>query len=750
VRAFLGLRARLAATVLACLGVALVVGAQAAQAKVWHVNDVGDPGSPSGVCSPADCTLRAAIGNAQNTDTVEVPAGDYQLNPGNGPLNVMRSFTIAGAGAGKVTIDGKDATKVFYIQSDTVVTLQGVTVTRGNVGTSPSSGSEGGDIENNGTLTVRNSRIKNGTAFVGGDLYTTTSGGGVGVLNIVNSTVTGGTGAQSGGGVDYDLNTGGTIEGTTISNNQIINSDNSGGGGLYDRSNGLTIVNSTITGNTVNNSGFGGGIYDDDDFSLSIYDTTIAGNSNKNASNFYSLLPSPLRPPGLISTVPGFENTIIADPLGGGVNCSDGGTGIFPVSLGHNLESDPGGSCQFTSTGDQVGVDPQLRPLANNGGPTRTMALRTGSPAINGGATVKGLSTDQRGAPRPQPKNGAPDIGAYEYGAIVDLSISETAPHPVTVGHNLKYNLAARNNGPTQDGALGVRVTTRLPSSVSFASSSGACTNASGTVTCDLGTIAHGATKHVTITVVPQKVGFPVDKSSVSSGARDPKPANNRARLTVAVQDKPDAQTKASSGRTYHGAILHAKVRANNAQTVYHFEYGPTMSYGSTTTTGPAEGLSSIPVALPVSGLHPGRTYHYRIVATNTVGTSVGSDHTFFTYFLPVLHVSPARIRPGGHLRVYGNAGECPEGHTVTLLSTAFSYAHHYQGKGAIYTTVHHHGFFSTTTRIPSSRHRGTYPVSGLCGHFSGSAGDPGSAAAPARAAATRGLPMWSGRLRLS
>jgi hypothetical protein len=57
-------------------------------------------------------------------------------------------------------------------------------------------------------------------------------------------------------------------------------------------------------------------------------------------------------------------------------------------------------------------ADPKLGPLADNGGPTKTMALLAGSPAIGGGAGCP--STDQRGEPR----KGACDIGAYQHGAL--------------------------------------------------------------------------------------------------------------------------------------------------------------------------------------------------------------------------------------------------------------------------------------------------------------------------------------------
>jgi hypothetical protein len=99
-------------------------------------------------------------------------------------------------------------------------------------------------------------------------------------------------------------------------------------------------------------------------------------------------------------------NTILAGNSPG--NCS--GT---ITDAGHNLSSDS--TCAFTSVGSLNNTDPKLGPLADNGGPTLTMALLPGSPAINAGDTAAAPLTDQRGFPRPSGL--AADIGAYEYAA---------------------------------------------------------------------------------------------------------------------------------------------------------------------------------------------------------------------------------------------------------------------------------------------------------------------------------------------
>jgi hypothetical protein len=125
---------------------------------------------------------------------------------------------------------------------------------------------------------------------------------------------------------------------------------------------------------------------------------------------------------GLVFTV---HDSIVAGNLGttGQPDC----LGSF-TSSGYNLES--AADCAFSSAGDKQGSNPQLLPLAANGGPTNTMALNPGSPAIDAGdPACPPPGTDQRGVNRPQ--GARCDIGALE--AVSAATVSLPAP-PVT-GH---------------------------------------------------------------------------------------------------------------------------------------------------------------------------------------------------------------------------------------------------------------------------------------------------------------------------
>ena len=87
------------------------------------------------------------------------------------------------------------------------------------------------------------------------------------------------------------------------------------------------------------------------------------------------------------------------------------------VSRGHNLIGNTDGSSGWVGT-DLLNVDPKLGPLQDNGGPTLTMALLPGSPAIDAGSNdliPPGVLYDQRGPGFQRIVNGTVDIGAYEF-----------------------------------------------------------------------------------------------------------------------------------------------------------------------------------------------------------------------------------------------------------------------------------------------------------------------------------------------
>jgi len=118
-----------------------------------------------------------------------------------------------------------------------------------------------------------------------------------------------------------------------------------------------------------------------------------------------------------------------------------------------------------------------------------------------------------------------------------DMAITKTAtPNPVTEGTPLTYTLTLTNNGPAS--ATNVTVIDTLPSVVTYLSSTtsqGSCSEAGGTVTCVLGSMANAGTATVTILTIPNQSGVIVNTATVTADQTDPNLANNTATQSETV-----------------------------------------------------------------------------------------------------------------------------------------------------------------------------------------------------------------------
>jgi uncharacterized repeat protein (TIGR01451 family) len=135
------------------------------------------------------------------------------------------------------------------------------------------------------------------------------------------------------------------------------------------------------------------------------------------------------------------------------------------------------------------------------------------------------------------------DVTAYALCAAAtttptaDLSLTNSgSPDPVAAGSTLTYTLTASNAGPSP--ATDATVTDTLPSGTTFvsaASTSGTCTQSSGVVTCNLGTLASGGSATMTVKVVPTSTGSIHADASITAVETDPHTANNSATATNTV-----------------------------------------------------------------------------------------------------------------------------------------------------------------------------------------------------------------------
>jgi hypothetical protein len=335
---------------------------------------------------------------------------------------LARSVSIEGPGANLMTVrrnTGGDY-RIFTIGAGATVGVSSLTMTNGDI--------SGGGISNSGTLAVNNCIISGntitgaGAGDGGGSIYSS------GTLTVNYSTLSGnylfGVGARGGGivslgtlTVNYSTISGNTTDGggtggggiliagmATVRNSTISGNTAGFGGGIRNIAGALVVSNSTIASNS------GGGIFCNEG-TLTVTNSTIAGNSTSGQGG--GILAS-----GAIATL----NTIIAG------NTAPAGPDVYGHlgSQGHNLIGNPQDMTGWVDT-DVLHVNPLLGPLQDNGGPTKTMGLLAGSPALNAGDTGQLGVGDERGVVRA----GGVNIGAYQASASAFVL---TAPLTVTAG----------------------------------------------------------------------------------------------------------------------------------------------------------------------------------------------------------------------------------------------------------------------------------------------------------------------------
>jgi hypothetical protein len=362
-------------------GALLLRGADAVPLLVYNTNDAG-AGS-----------LRQAITDNKNLGGGNTIVFSNTVNGAilltTGELLISNNVTILGPGANVLAVSGNGVSRVFHI-TNSVVTLAGLTLSNGlAAGLAYPFNSGGGVYNGSSVLTLSNCTLSGNAATYGGGIFNDGAlPGSSATLIVIACTLSGNFATNSGGGI---YNAGGNQALTTISNSTLYGNTAGYGGCIFNDGAAstlgatLTVIASTLSSNSA--SATGGGIYNEGEHlgkaTVEIGNTILrTGTSGANIANLLG--------------------TILSD--------------------GYNLSSDNAGGL-LTSVTDQINTDPLLGPLRDNGGPTQTMAPLANSPAIDKGRSL-GLTTDQRGAPRPYDFPAAAnasggdgcDIGAFESG----------------------------------------------------------------------------------------------------------------------------------------------------------------------------------------------------------------------------------------------------------------------------------------------------------------------------------------------
>ncbi len=414
-------------------------------------------------------SLRAALTFAATTpgaDTITfapalsgqtITLGSEIVIADNDAVTIDASKLTAG-----LTISGGNATRLFTVASGKSLTLKNLTLTGGN-GTGVLGSGNGGAILNLGALTLEDCTLTANvvpSTKVGGAIYTTnaatsvtarrcvfsanattgnSSGGGAifaeasSVLDCFDCTFTANTTPNTAGAVHASSGANATLTRCTFNANTATGAG-SGAGAVRNTSATLTLLNCTLTANTAVLEG--GAVLSVNSGTTTLRHCTIAGNSAANGGGII-----------LFSGTVAVENCIVAgNTATTGPDIQRSG-GAITRAGGSVIGDNASAAAAFPAgtpnpSGDQVGttaspLNARLASLASNGGLTQTMALLPGSPALDKGAVIAGLTTDQRGFLRSRDGNaiaGAlPDSGAYE---------AQVAPFSVG------FNFIGGTNGP--------------------------------------------------------------------------------------------------------------------------------------------------------------------------------------------------------------------------------------------------------------------------------------------------------------
>ena len=338
--------------------------------------------------------------------------------------NHETNITVLSGDIGNVN-DNSDNSYHVVVGSNTnySAVLDGFTVTGGNANQSQLD-TGGGMLNYRGSPTVSNVLFSANSAGLGGGMY---NGGDPGLINdgshpVLMNVVFDGNSAIEGGGMENQFYSSPTLTNVTFRSNTAIRSGGgmlnnsysnpvlmnvtfsgnsaSGGGGMANGQSSPTLTNVTFKDNSATD--IGGGLYNLYVSSLSITNVTFSGNEAGQGGGIYNEYAFPI-----------ITNSILYSNIGGEIyNYSGTSTVTYSIVQGG-----------YPGTGN-LDADPLLGPLQDNGGFTQTMALSSGSSAVDAGDDSNCPETDQRGVSRPQ--GSRCDIGAYEYEFPVSSTLTLT------------------------------------------------------------------------------------------------------------------------------------------------------------------------------------------------------------------------------------------------------------------------------------------------------------------------------------
>jgi uncharacterized repeat protein (TIGR01451 family)/fimbrial isopeptide formation D2 family protein len=343
-------------------------------------------------------------------------------------------------------------------------------------------------------------------------------------------------------------------------------------------------------------------------------------------------------------------------------------------TLPSGLEYTAGTATALPSTGfsETSGTNPmewKIATIAPGASVTITLPVFVKADVPNGELLVNHATTHADGVPIRE------DTGSLHVEAKGDVQITKTdEPDPVVAGEQLSYTLTVKNNGPSD--AQHVVVTDPLPSpDVSFVSADSPCTHVGNAVTCELGTLAAGATKvlHVVTKVNPDQLATIHNTAKVTTTTTDTNPNNNESSAETHVITRADVSvTKTADKRHYNGGetIAYTIVAKNNGPSTarnvtVHDPLPEAIEYQSVSPT-PACGQASAVVDCSFGSLEPGETRTVTIVAKAKGNPPAPAGEEHHTHKVTVEKGEPQISLQAGETATQevtcGNGGEMVDG----------------------------------------------------------------------------------------
>jgi len=578
----------------------------AASAAVFQVTNTSDPGT--GTCSPGNCSLRDAIAAANGgsgSDTVLIPPGVYVLGAG-GALSVTTGVQIVGtAGASSTIIDAHNASGILSITASAgLVSVSGLTLTHGK----GSSGSAIADLGAQLTLSEDVFTLNTtGGEGAGGSGAVGVSGKGSKTLAVANSTF-----AENAAGGEGTKNT--------------SSGQGSGGGIAFQATGTLTVTNSTFTGNTAGGNGGegtssaqgGGGAIDAfGDAVVSVTNSSFT--ANRAGGN-------------------GGAGVSSAQGVGGAIEFFGNAAADTLTVTGSTFSGNQAGGSAGTGTSSGEGVGGAISAfgegsvtLTNDTLQGNSVGGPIGGTSPGAGAVGGGLNTGLAATLLNDTLDGNAVIGKSGAGGNINAS-----PGAVTLKNSIVAGGSA-TNGANCAGTVtsaGHNIESTTPSQCGL---NPALSDLIG-VNPLLGPLQFngGATQTQALLSGSPAINAGDNNGCPATDERGVRRPFGPACDIGAYEVAPPAASTGSAGAiSTTGATITGTVTANAVDASVYFQIGTTTAYGLQTAVQHVGGVLATPVSANLAGLSPNTTFHYRVVASSTEGTTVGSDRTFTTSTQP-------------------------------------------------------------------------------------------------------------------